>query len=102
MRMAQTRVQVPVRLPRESAWGEKRAKPKPCQQQAPQSRRGARKGHLRGGKRTRSQDGGRGEGVAVCRMGSARQKSDALERQASLDGEVLVDGAAVEPGSLIL
>lgn len=73
MRTAQTRVQVPVRLPRESAWGEKRAKPKPCQQQAPQSRRGARKGHLRGGKRTRSQDGGRGEGVVVCRMGSAGQ-----------------------------
>ena len=73
MRTAQTRAQVPVRLPRESAWSEKRAKPNPCQQQAPQSGRGARTGHLRGGKRTRSQGGGRGKGVAVCRMGSARQ-----------------------------
>ena len=34
--------------------------------------------------------------------GVSQAKSDALERQASLDGEVLVDGAAVEPGSLIL
>lgn len=45
---------------------------------------------------------GQREGGCSLQDGVSQAKSDALERQASLDGEVLVDGAAVEPGSLIL
>lgn len=103
MRTAQTRAQVAVRLPRESSWSEKRAIPELLPAAAPQSGGEASGGQLRGRKRARSQGVGGGEGRCGLQGGVSQARSDVVERQEGLDGDVLVDdGAAVEPGSLVL
>ena len=64
---------MPVRLPRESAWSEKRAKPEPLPTAGPTKWKRSQEGPSEREKEKQVPGWGGGEGVAVYRMGSARQ-----------------------------
>lgn len=80
---------MPVRLPRESAWSEKRAKPEPLPTAGPTKWKRSQEGPSAREKEKQVPGWGRRGGGRSLQDGVSQAKSDALVRQASLDREVL-------------